>query len=742
MRWALQPLPLPPSEGRLTGREWMALLLGALAMTVLVVVAEPGSFGSLDWVRMHGPYKAYAQSAVAEGRLPLWNPHAWLGRPFLADIESAFFYPPEALYLFLDPHVACALTCALHFLLLLYGTVKLARALGTDPLVSFLVAFVFAASAPMVGCFGSGLIHYGQALCFAPLVFYLGVRVQAGPRRRDVALFALLLGLQVLCGHPQAAWLTEVGLAVFLVGRRVERPWLPSLARLGIELGIAGAALVLGLALAAVALLPLAELVGQSNRPESSVVFAALFSEPLAGWATLLVPTGLPYFGLQANAQLYAGLVPLLAGLCGLAMVSDRNIRGLLLLALFAVLLAAGEVTPFFRLLYYTVPGVGWLRIHSRATVLVTLALVVAAGLFFSRSQPRRTMVFVVVAAIVLALASVVFCLAWPGYGRLAATMAVGRGLAALVAGMLLALFLWARIGTARRRVLGGLLVALTVVDLSLATHALKQDNRFVAPIEVERQLRGTLVAEGLLRPGSPPPRLFVPMLRENAGMVRGFSTPHGYSALALGRVWRHLHERLGVETSSRVTTFPSSRLAAHGSFPYDSMALVMGEAPETGLIVRADNPDPRVYVATSMGQVRDDREATALMRAGHDFHQTALVEASLPLPSQPLEAQAKAIITSYAPEHIVVSVESAAPGLLVLAEPWYPGWSAAVNGSPAPCVPANAWMRAVPVPAGSSEVALTFRSTHLATGAAISLGALLLIGLLLSIGRRAPAGR
>lgn len=54
--------------------------------------------------------------------------------------------------------------------------------------------------------------------------------------------------------------------------------------------------------------------------------------------------------------------------------------------------------------------------------------------------------------------------------------------------------------------------------------------------------------------------------------------------------------------------------------------------------------------------------------------------------------------------------------------------WTARVNGAPAPCLPANVRMRAVPVPAGGSEVILTFRSTYLARGAAISLAALAVI--------------
>ncbi len=727
MRLTSQPLPLGPADGRLTPREWIVLVLGALTLTVLVCVTEPSIFGTTDWVRMHGFYKSYIQESVSHGRLPLWNPYHWLGRPFLADIETAFFYPPEWLYLFLDIHVACALTCALHFLLVLYGTLKLSRALGTEKPVSFFVAFALASSVPMVGCFTSGLIHYGQALCYTPIVLYLGMRLQCSPRLRDVAVLALALGFEVLCGHPQASWITQVGLVVFLVGRRMERPILPSLARLATDLGLAGASLVLGLALAAVALLPLSELIAHGNRPDASVAFAALFSEPLYGWATLIVPTQEPFFAFQANAQMYAGLVPLLAGLCGLSFLRDRNVRALLVLALFAGFLAAGEQTPIFRLFFHTIPGVGWLRIHARATVLITTGFVLAAGLFFSRKHSPGDVTMAGVFAFGVAIAAVAFCLAWPGYGSMALAMAVGRGLATLVAGGLLVAWMLAQRESKRRlaRVLMALLVLFTAADVGLAIHALKQDNHEIAPDEFERKLQLVLAGQGLLEPGLPPPRVFVPTARENAGMVRGWSSPYGYSALAPGRVWRYLHQALGVPVPFEVNTFPSPALAAFGPFPYHSMSLVIGADPRSRRPILNRLPDPRAYLTPAAQLVRDDGEATLRMRAGHDFHSVALVEQPLPLPAQPPAQVGHATIMDFAPERISVAVESPAPSLLVLAEPWYPGWSARVNGVATACIPANAWMRAVLVPAGKSQVEMTFHSTYLVPGALISLVAL-----------------
>jgi hypothetical protein len=223
--------------------------------------------------------------------------------------------------------------------------------------------------------------------------------------------------------------------------------------------------------------------------------------------------------------------------------------------------------------------------------------------------------------------------------------------------------------------------------------------------------------------------------------MERGWSTPYGYSALALQRVWNYMHSVLGVRAPVSANTFPSHALAGYGPFPYNSMALVAGHSTGKGALVFNTKPDPRAYLATAARTVRDFEEATTLMRAGHDFHHVALVEDPEALldPSETTPTQngeQGAAIVGFAPERIVIATTSTVPALLVLAEPWFPGWTARVNGVPAPCMPVNAWMRATPVPAGRSEVVMTFRSTYLLWGMLISLAALVVVSGLLIFSR------
>ncbi|MCZ7540480.1 MAG: YfhO family protein [Anaerolineae bacterium] len=80
--------------------------------------------------------------------------------------------------------------------------------------------------------------------------------------------------------------------------------------------------------------------------------------------------------------------------------------------------------------------------------------------------------------------------------------------------------------------------------------------------------------------------------------------------------------------------------------------------------------------------------------------------------------------------------VTTGAPSYLVLAETWYPGWSATVDGAPAPILRANLAFQAVAVPAGKSEIVFRYRISNFEVGMVISAGALLAALALLLGGR------
>jgi hypothetical protein len=177
-----------------------------------------------------------------------------------------------------------------------------------------------------------------------------------------------------------------------------------------------------------------------------------------------------------------------------------------------------------------------------------------------------------------------------------------------------------------------------------------------------------------------------------------------------------------------------------HGPFPYKDISLAMGVDPNSGRLVPAAEPMPRAFVVYA-AESTDYRTALDRLARGHDLRKGALVESPLtePVPAtSPLPSTA-AVIRRFEPNDLLVDVEARTNALLVSAEGWYPGWQAEIDGRAGSCVPANVWMRAVPVPAGRHQVRICFRQNYLLAGAVISLASIVLLGVAVAWPARQP---
>lgn len=86
----------------------------------------------------------------------------------------------------------------------------------------------------------------------------------------------------------------------------------------------------------------------------------------------------------------------------------------------------------------------------------------------------------------------------------------------------------------------------------------------------------------------------------------------------------------------------------------------------------------------------------------------TSIIHGAPPLPAADLQG-ARVEITDYESERVTLQITAPAPAYLVLADAWYPGWTAAVDGKATPIYRANIMFRAVAVPAGDSQVVFQF---------------------------------
>ena len=123
----------------------------------------------------------------------------------------------------------------------------------------------------------------------------------------------------------------------------------------------------------------------------------------------------------------------------------------------------------------------------------------------------------------------------------------------------------------------------------------------------------------------------------------------------------------------------------------------------------------PRATVVTQTLQADGPEQAAALLQEQLARRPSGpvltVVEGMEPLQASSGGPGAAEII-SYAPERIEIHTSGNVPGLLVLADAYYPGWHASVDSREVPIYPANVLFRGVPVPAGEHSVIFTFEPT------------------------------
>ena len=69
-----------------------------------------------------------------------------------------------------------------------------------------------------------------------------------------------------------------------------------------------------------------------------------------------------------------------------------------------------------------------------------------------------------------------------------------------------------------------------------------------------------------------------------------------------------------------------------------------------------------------------------------------------------------KADIVGWRPDRVEIKVDTAAPGILTLHDPWYPGWEVEVDGQSKPVLRTDILFRGVEIPAGRHTVVFAYR--------------------------------
>ena len=150
----------------------------------------------------------------------------------------------------------------------------------------------------------------------------------------------------------------------------------------------------------------------------------------------------------------------------------------------------------------------------------------------------------------------------------------------------------------------------------------------------------------------------------------------------------------------------------------------------------------PRATIVGQYGVAAVDTAIIDSVSTGtHDAATFAWLEKDPHLTLGPV-TNARATVSRYGLNDVVLDTDSPGPGLLRLADLWYPDWMAQVDGKTVEILRADYALRAVPVPAGHHHVEFHYRSPAIRRGLTLSLIslalALVLLGAALLARRRA----
>ncbi len=717
------------------------LTLGALLpywrlLTFGVIFVTDDYFAS-DIFNGELPGRALIGQLIRHGQAPVWTSQLCSGVP-IAGIAG----DPIGLAAFslLPPAPALDLFVIVLLLVAAHGAYGLARRFGADRTGAVLAGIAFAGS----GYIACQLKHLSivSTIVWLPVGMLLIDRALGAdaaadstapaPARRAffIAGFGLVFAEQALSGFPQSAYICALvygSFALFraIADRRRLGPtpvWLALLAGLGL-------ATALGAAAGAVGLLPLSRFGDVSDRAEA---LGWMWSTRLAYWPsnvlTFLVPyvhgdiadntyIGPPFFWEDYG---YVGAATFLLALYGAARERRRPaVMFTIVLTLLAYLFVLGAATPVFRVAYLLIPGMKLFRFPTRFLIVVELglALLGAVGLTRLRADLAQR---------------------WKPPSRVPALIVM-----AICLGTVGDLF----VHQPRQN---PMVPARAWLAAPRAVETIRADTaqpRTFTPRHRDLHRRAFLLAHGWAN--VEPYFELRDVLEPNTGggfwNIPSADCYAGISARWYVDVWGdHNREQslmsllatLDVETRTlRVHQALPKILKTYGvshvlsPFPLQGAALALVSHDGEGYVYRVDGA-ARVRFVRAARHVTAERDtARRLLDFSFDPDREILLydapESVHPTVDEIADGPAapgRAVVTREDTRELVIDAEAPENGFLLVADTFYPGWTAQVDGAPTPIYRANHSVRGIPLPKGRHEVRFTYEAPGFARGLEISL--------------------
>jgi hypothetical protein len=773
-----------------TREGWWAALFYALCVMALGFPALAGKFLAGEYSDQFIAGYAFREFGAsylkATGGFPQWNPYLFGGMPFVAAMHGDIFYPTFLLRMLMPTDVAMTWSFILHLFLAGFFAFRFLRASGFGYHASLIGGAGYMMSGQLASLVSPG--HDGKLTVSAlfPLgLWMLTLGIRHG-RQWAWGVLALTVGLAVLSPHPQLLQYMLLASGAFTIHLAVSelRKRQTAVKHLLGRMGLALLAVAIGLAIGAVQYLPVMEYVAWSPRSGGLADYATAVTY---GWpAKELFDAYLPeftgmieaYWGANAihlHSDYVGAIFLLLAGAAFGGLKKDPR-RGFLIFwavtLVIALLWALGGDTPFYKIPYAIVPGTKYFRAPATVFFVGTMALSVLAARGTERVLTRELSFGY--AAAWLSFATIVVVLAMTGVlndfaqalapddlvdlvqsNSTAVILGAWRSFAFILFAFL-AIVLYRKGRLSIRR--AGL--ALAILAAADGWSVMRRYWMFSEPAAVVYRTDAAIERVK----ADPEPSRVLPLelapnprrdtnLQGDGLMVHRVRNALGYHGNQLNfynmllqkdmdfqqvfnpQMWQMLNIRYLMTNTDDVTRF----------FPGAEWVIgpVENAAGTPVYLYRLPGENPFAWVTPTLVEADDDAVAATIFNSGFDLRTTGLFAPNEAIASPdsllvlPLALPVSVTVTSYEPGKVSLELSEPAPegSALLVSENYYPGWSATVDGKPAPAGRANISLVGVALPKGGRQIELTFDNPTYHRGKLITLLALGLTLVLITAG-------
>lgn len=701
-----------------------------------------------DVIRQLYPWRIEAIRQWQEGKVPLWNPYNFSGAPLLANFQSAALYPFNFLFLIFSKESAWTILVALQPFFAMLFTYLYLRRMGIRILSSLFGSISYGISGFMTVWLEYNTV--GHIIALLPLQL-LSIEILSQNNSKFLWGYFMLTSsvmLSLLAGHPQVALYAIFFTIIYSINRLRGKNRI-----------LAFISIAVGFGLSAVQLLPGLELISVSARANHSYE-QMVRGNLIQPWQTLMMffpnlfgnPVSRTYWPTDTYVGKVTsiGLIPLFFLFSALRLRKNTTVRFFISAAI--VIGVFITVNPATALLYrFSLPIISssspTLMVFLLSFCLSTLSAFGIDGWIKEKHSLRKLLTRSIQTSIGIATVAAVFSLV-PGLKPHAAVAIRALMYATLISTTTLTGF---SIAIKYRHLMLPILWILFVVHVIDLSYAFFKFNPFV-PVSY---LYPNHVISDYLSKQNSPQRFWgygTAAIDANIATYLRIYSPDGYDPLYP----KWYGEFIGASKNGKlVRTFTNSDrsdariISGFGETDFPDNPLrkqilrALGvstilDRTENGTTEKTFPPEKYTLVPVSDWRVFNDigspdivriASRSAVAQTKNEFEniffdpsfdpsfQVILHDPALP----PLAGTGNVIVTAYTSNRVEASTETQGTTMMVIANTYYPGWRAFVDGQPTSLLRVNWAMNGVLIPSGKHVVALLYEPASYRIGLWVS---------------------